>query len=60
MTRHKYKMRALIIIIISLGICSAYSQELLYMGWSLSSILNFEDTTENKYIDIDTSNIWQI
>ena len=37
----------------------SYSQELLYMGWPHSSI-NFEDTTEYKYISIDTSNIWQI
>ncbi len=37
-----------------------HSQELLNMGWSFNSIINFEDTTENKYIDIDTSNIWQI
>jgi hypothetical protein len=52
-------MRTLIIIIINLSVLSLYSQELLYLGWPHSSI-NFEDTSEYKYVSNDTNKVWHI
>jgi hypothetical protein len=44
-------MRGLIIIVLYLSTLSIYSQEIL--DWHYSTI-NFEDTSEYKYVSIDT------
>jgi hypothetical protein len=49
-------MRNLIIIVLYFNALSIYSQEALNWGYNL----NFEDTSEYKYVGIDTNNIWYI
>jgi hypothetical protein len=50
-------MRGLIIIVLYLSTLSIYSQEIL--DWHYSTI-NFEDTSEYKYVSIDTNSIWYV
>ena len=50
-------MRSLIIIVLYLSTLSIYSQEIL--DWHYSTI-NFEDTSEYKYVSIDTNSIWYV
>ncbi len=52
-------MKKILILLLLIPEIISYSQELLVMGYPSSSI-NFEDTSEYKYVFTDTNNIWQI